>query len=128
MYYDSAQKGKQISWDEHYRGQFGLREMSHKGIVLDLTLETEQFFDESVIRLQTLRIGGKIAPSWALTAGSYLHGFGTDFDMDDQPSLVNGYQDFNYQQMRMNSLSISYLPNAFLSDITLDLGGTLTTS
>lgn len=123
MYYDSAQKGKQISWDEHYRAQFGLREMYHKGIVLDLTLETEQFFDESVIRLQTLRIGGKVAHAWVLTAGSYLHGFGSDFYMDDQPALVNGYKDFNYQQMRMNSLSISYLPDAFLSDITLDLGG-----
>ncbi|MDY0298815.1 MAG: hypothetical protein RBQ66_03185 [Candidatus Cloacimonadaceae bacterium] len=124
IYYDSAQVNKELSWNELYRAEFGLRNLVHKGFKLNLALSTEQFFDESHIKLHTMRIEGKISPYWSLEAGTYEHGFGGNFEMDNQPVLMRGYQHFNYQIMRMNSLAVSYNPESSNNiKIKLDLGG-----
>ena len=43
MYYDTLQSGKELSWDERYRSEFGLKRLSVGKMDLSLELYTEQF-------------------------------------------------------------------------------------
>ncbi len=122
MYYDTIQSGKELSWDELYRAEFGFKNLRYNRMNLYLALATEQFFDESHIKLKTLILDADFSPSWILSAGSREHGYGTDFAMDNLPVLMRGYDSYNYQMMRLNSLGIRYNLDSD-SHIKLDLGG-----
>ncbi len=105
MYYDALQEGKELSWDEAYRAEFGFKGKFYHGILFALDIETEQFFDEPQLRLKSIFIGhdtGKLF--WQ--AGSYPRGYGFGFAMDEYPALEHGYNQYRYQSMRMNSLDM----------------------
>lgn len=123
VYYDSDQSGKELSWDELYRAEFGIKNLKHKSVYLDLAMESEQFFDESHIRLKTFLISGELNERWKIVAGSQEHGFAQDFAMDTQPVLMRGYPNYPYQQMRLNSLGICNISDANSSILSLYLGG-----
>jgi hypothetical protein len=123
MYYDTLQEGKELSWDEAYRAEFGIKGMVHENIALELATETEQFFDEPQLRLKTLRIGydtGKLL--WM--AGTYERGYGAHFGLDRYPILEKGYEPYRYHPMRMNSLQAQISLNDELS-LGTELGGNI---
>jgi hypothetical protein len=125
MYYDPSQEGKELSWDQLYRAEFGLHNLQHRNVFLDLELSTWQFFDENRISLKKIILGGSINQSFRIEAGSYEHGFGADYGMDNIPGLIRGYQTFNYQAMRMNSLALSFIPGSSKQSLRLDIGGNI---
>ncbi|MCB5268051.1 MAG: hypothetical protein PHU99_06855 [Candidatus Cloacimonetes bacterium] len=105
-YFDTLQDGKELSWDECYRAEFGFRVHPIDNVMMVLETETEQFFDEPHLSLKTLIIGydfGKL--SWE--AGTSEWGYGAGFALDRNPILQRGYQPFRFQSMRMNSLGMT---------------------
>lgn len=121
MYYDTLQSGKELSWDESYRSEFGLKRLSVGKMDLSLELYTEQFFDEARVLLQSIRLGYE-SDDLYLQVGSATHGYGTAYAMNSYPLLENGFDPHPYQSMRLNSLGISgELTNDLF--LRLDLGG-----
>ncbi|MCK9179184.1 MAG: hypothetical protein M0P93_09295, partial [Candidatus Cloacimonetes bacterium] len=43
-YYDEAQTGKELSWDELYRAEFGIDSFRYKNTVFAMAVDTQQFF------------------------------------------------------------------------------------
>jgi len=121
MYYDTLQSGKELSWDEAYRAEFGISRMAFRNMDFALAVETEQFFDEARLRLKSFRIGYQTDELY-LQAGSTEHGYGFGYAMDQYPDLESGFAAYSYQPMRLNSLGIghNFTPNLMLR---LDLGG-----
>jgi len=121
MYYDPLQSGKELSWDEAYRAEFGIRGKFYDDVFLAMETETEQFFDEPILRLKTLIIGydtGKLF--WQ--AGTYPRGYGAHFGLDRNPILERGSEPYRYQSMRMNSLQTQVSLNNELS-LRAEVGG-----
>jgi len=118
--YNPDQSGKEYSWDELYRAKFGLRDVQIQDARLSVILATEQFFDESHVKLNEFSISYDL-DKLSISAGSREHGYGTAFWIDQQPILRRGFAKFNHQSMRMNSLMIAY--ESPLGSSSLDLGG-----
>ncbi len=127
-YYDEAQTNKELSWDELYRAEFGLKNVSYKDSRFSMALDTEQFFDESHLRLKSIYFAVN-KDHWVLAAGSKEHGFGmgsdsvfdTQFSMDSYPVLARGFVPCHYQNMRLNSLELEYWEDSWMA--SLNLGG-----
>jgi len=122
MYYDATQNGKELSWDELYRAEIGVKELRYDRMCLDMELNTEHFFDQSHIKLKNIIFSAEINPRWTVKAGSREFGYGTAFGMDNLPPLIYGYDTYNFQMMRMNSLGIHHHCGSS-SILSLDLGG-----
>ncbi|MCK9584988.1 MAG: hypothetical protein M0R69_08835 [Candidatus Cloacimonetes bacterium] len=106
-YYDEDQSGKELSWDELYRAEFGLNTVFYKDTIFKMAVDTEQFFDESHLRLKSIYLG-VIKNHWVLAAGSKEHGFGGETAMNSYPILARGFDPYQYQSMRLNSLELIY--------------------
>lgn len=119
-YYDEAQAGKELSWDELYRAKFGIDSFYYKNTVFAMAVDTQQFFDENHLRLKSIHIG-LIKDDWLFSAKSREHGYGIGWDMDSYPVLSRGFDAYHYQNMRLNSLELQYSKNSWQG--RLNLGG-----
>ncbi|MDD3103984.1 MAG: hypothetical protein PHY24_07205 [Candidatus Cloacimonetes bacterium] len=119
-YYDEAQTGKELSWDELYRAEFGIDSFRYKNTVFAMAVDTQQFFDESHLRLKSIHIG-YVRDDWQFSANSREHGYGRGFGMDSHPILSRGFEQYHYQNMRLNSLELQYSKNRWQG--SLKLGG-----
>lgn len=127
-YYDKAQTGKELSWDELYRAEFGINTVYYKDTMFKMAVDTEQFFDESHLRLKSIYFA-VLKDHWLWAVGSTEHGygegsdkgFGRRYSMDSLPVLARGYDPYHYQNMRLNSLELQYLKNNWRA--SLNLGG-----
>lgn len=121
MYYDALQSGKELSWDEAYRAEFGLHHILSGKMDFCAQLETEQFWDEAQVRLKTFLMGYD-AGALYLQAGTAKHGYGTGFAMDRYPTGERGFEPYRYQRMRLNALGLYRNLNKDFS-LQLNLGG-----
>lgn len=121
MYYDTLQSGKELSWDEAYRAEFGLKRIVLGKMDTCLELETEPFGDEAQVRLKTFLIGYD-ADALYLQAGTDKHGYGSGFAMDRYPTGERGFEPYRYQGMRLNSLGL-YRNLSEEFSLHLNLGG-----
>ncbi|MCK9334893.1 MAG: hypothetical protein M0Q99_06225 [Candidatus Cloacimonetes bacterium] len=105
-YFDTLQDGKELSWDECYRAEFGIKRVIENEFSYSLAIETEQFFDEAQLRLKSFSIGYETGFLY-WEANSRKHGYGSGSGMDKYPILERGYEPYRYQPMRLNSLELS---------------------
>jgi hypothetical protein len=119
-YYDEAQTGKELSWDELYRAEFGINTVFYKDTMFKMAVDTQQFFDESHLRLKSIYLGVNLG-QWSFAAGSKEHGFGKDCGLDKLPVLARGWDTYHYQNMRLNALELQYLKDNWKA--SLNLGG-----
>lgn len=119
-YYDEAQRGKELSWDELYRAEFGLDTVLYKNTIFKMAVDTEQFFDESHLRLKSIYLA-VIQGDWRFAAGSKEHGFGGKSGIDSYPILSRGFETYHYQNMRLNSMELRYAMNRWQG--SLSIGG-----
>lgn len=119
-YYDEAQAGKELSWDELYRAEFGIDSFQYKNTVFAMAVDTKQFFNESHLRLKSIQLG-LIKDDWLFSARSREHGYGIGLGMDSYPILSRGFDAYHYQNMRLNSLELQYGKNRWQG--RLNLGG-----
>ncbi len=106
-YYDEEQSGKELSWDELYRAEFGINYVFYNDTLFDMAVDTEQFFDESHLRLKRIYIA-LLRGDWSYGAGSREHGFGRKPAMNSYPVFSRGFDPYQYQNMRLNSLELTY--------------------
>lgn len=116
LYYDRLQSGKELSWDEIYRAEFGYEDHDYKGINSTLKLNTEQFFDTNTVHVDEIKIGYKLG-EYEIFAGSRRHGYGTGFEMDSYPTLKHGFEGYQFKEMRLNSLGLKR------GSYSIELGG-----
>ncbi len=122
LYYDHEQSGKELSWDEKYRAEFGFENLRYKDLSSTLILHTEQFFDSNVVKLDELDIGYH-KDKLRVFAGTRRHGYGADFQMDSYPTLKRGFDKFSFQEMRLNALGLAYQDDGALHSI--EIGGNI---
>jgi hypothetical protein len=122
LYYDHEQSGKELSWDEKYRAEFGYQNLQYKELSSSLKLQTEQFFDSNIVRLDELDIS-YLKDDFRIFAGTRRQGYGSNFLMDSYPTLKHGLKKLNFQEMRMNGLGLAYQHNE--ASYSLEIGGNI---
>lgn len=109
IYYDTLQKGKELSWDELYRAEIGIEQARWKDWALSFALESEEFFNEALVKLKSFNLGYQLPDErFTLGAGTKLHGYGSGSAIDTLPVLERGYIPYRFQPRRMNAVALGF--------------------